>query len=253
MTPQPAADQPTSDGALPTASADRQVTTSEVAEVALPTTPETIEAVGTGPDVAISAVTPGNEIPPASVSADWTVQLPFSPAGARSNIIAEVAPISPIWVEPGLVITGVNGAPVDAIADIPAVLRDLNGGADVAPTIPVTFGTLNPASGEAVQRDWVVPVVQNVTLLDGTRFETVFAGTEWRTSVVEIDGSQQGGLELGDVITSYIPTGETIDQRDSLVKLFEREFDNGTDQFMFAVQRDGGLWVASLASDGTAE
>jgi len=253
VTPQPVADEPSPESVLPTASADRQIETSPVAEVALPTTPDTIEAVGTGPEVAISAVTPGNEVAPAPVAADWTVKLPFTPAGARSNIIAEAGPISPIWVEPGLVITGINGTQVDAIADIPAVLREQIGSNDVAPTIPVTFGTLNPASGETVQHDWVVPVVQNVTLLDGTRFETVFAGTGWRTSVVEIQTSQQGGLEIGDVITSYITTGETIDQRDSLVRLFEREFDNGTEQFMFAVQRDGGLWVASLASDGTTE
>ncbi len=256
-TPRPVIDQPTDSAALPEATANRTPATSEIAEVDLPSTPDTISAIGNGPEVEIAAVTPGNEIitePEVSeVEASWTVRLPFVAAGAQSNIIAEAGPVSPIWVEPGLVITGVNGVAVDAIADIAEVLRAEVGGGEVAPAIPVAFNTLNPASGEAVQHNWILPVVQSVTLEDGTRFETAFNGSGWSTSVVSLDPAQGGGLEMGDVITSYIPTGEVLDQRDSLAKLFEREFENGTEQFMFAVQRDGSLWVASLASTGTTE
>ena len=252
-TPRPVSDEPATGAALPEATTQRPVATSEIAEVALPSTPQTVEAIGNGPVVEISAVTPGNEIAQTQVAADWTVQLPFTPAGARSNIIAAAGPISPTWVEPGLVITGVNGVEIDAIADIAGVLQQQAGSDEVAPTIPVAFGTLNPSSGEAIQQNWILPVVQNVTLPDGTRFETVFAGSGWSTSVVELDAGQTGGLKVGDIITSYIPTGEVMDQRDSLVKLFEREYESGTEQFMFAVQRDGSLWVGSLASKGTTE
>lgn len=252
-TPRPVSEASATGAELPNVTANRPVATSEVAEVALPSTPDAVEAIGNGPVVEISAVTPGKELAPTQVEADWTVQLPFTAAGARSNIIASAGPISPTWVEPGLVITGVNDVAIDAIADIPGVLRQQAGSSDVAPTIPVAFGTLNPSSGEAIQHNWILPVVQNVTLLDGTRFETVYAGSGWSTSVVELNADQTGGLKVGDVITSYIPTGEVIDRRDSLVTLFEREFDSGTEQFMFAVQRDGSLWVASLASTGTIE
>jgi hypothetical protein len=65
--------------------------------------------------------------------------------------------------------------------------------------------------------------------------------------------SQSGGLEVGDVITSYIPTSETVDGPDTLFRIFNRESDNGAEQFMFAVQRNGSLWVASLAYAGAAE
>ena len=252
-TPRPVSEEPATGAALPEATTQRPVASSEIAEVALPSTPQQVEAIGNGPVVEISAVTPGNEVVQSQVSADWTVQLPFTPAGARSNIIAAAGPISPTWVEPGLVITGVNGVEIDAIADIAGVLQQQAGSDEVAPTIPVAFGTLNPSSGEAIQQNWILPVVQNVELPDGTRFETVFAGSGWSTSVVELSDGQTGGLKVGDIITSYIPTGEVIDQRDSLVKLFEREYDNGTEQFMFAVQRDGSLWVGSLASKGTTE
>ncbi len=252
-TPRPVSEEPATDAVLPETTNARPVATSEIAQVALPSTPQTVESIGNGPVVEISAVTPGNEIAPSQVASDWTVQLPFMAAGARSNIVASAGPISPVWVEPGLVITGVNGVEIDAIADIAGVLRQQAGSDEVAPTIPVAFGTLDPSSGEAVQHNWILPVVQSVALPDGTQFETVYAGSGWSTSVVELADGQTGGLKVGDVITSYIPTGEVIDQRDSLVKLFEREFENGTEQFMFAVQRDGSLWVGSLASKGTTE
>ncbi len=252
-TPQPAADQPVSGDVLTTA--NRPVEASEIAPVALPTTPENVESVGAGPAVEISAVTPGNELPPAAapVTGSWTVQLPFTAAGEQSNIVAEAGPISPVWVEPGLVIVAVNGIGIDAISDIPEALRQQIGDGEVAPTIPVAFNTIKPSTGDFVQYNWVVPVVQNVTLVDGTAFQTAFSGTGWTTTVVTLDQVEQGGLEVGDVITSYISTGETIDQRDSIMNIFERELADGTEQFSFAVQRDGGLWVASHTVSGAAE
>lgn len=254
-TPQPSADEPVAENALPTQAANRPVDTSEVATLALPTTPDTIENVGSGPVVEISAVTPGNEIitQTAEVSSEWSVQLPFTAAGEQSNIVAEAGPISPVWVEPGLLIIAVNGVNIEAISGISAALRQQIGDEEVGPTIPVAFNTIRPSTGEFVQYSWIVPVVQNVTLSDGTEFETVFSGTGWTTSVVDLAANQPGGLEVGDVISSYIPTGETIDQRDSLKTVFERELENGTEQFMFAVQRDGGLWVASHTATGAAD
>jgi tRNA A-37 threonylcarbamoyl transferase component Bud32 len=250
-TPQPAADQPVSGDVL--ATANRPVEASEIAPVALPSTPENVESVGSGPTVEISAVTPGNELAPATVSGSWTVELPFTAAGEQSNIVAEAGLISPVWVEPGLVIVAVNGIGIDAISDIPEALRQQLGDSDVAPTIPVSFNTIKPSTGDFVQYNWVVPVVQNVSLADGTAFQTAFSGTGWTTTVVEIDGVESGGLQVGDVITSYISTGETIDQRDSIMNIFERELANGTEQFSFAVQRDGGLWVASHTVSDAAE
>lgn len=250
-TPQPAADQPVSGDVL--ATANRPVEASEIAPVALPSTPENVESVGSGPTVEISAVTPGNELAPASVSGSWTVELPFTAAGEQSNIVAEAGLISPVWVEPGLVIVAVNGIGIDAISDIPEALRQQIGDGDVAPTIPVSFNTIKPSTGDFVQYNWVVPVVQNVSLADGTAFETAFSGTGWTTTVVALDGAESGGLQVGDVITSYISTGETIDQRDSIMNIFERELANGTEQFSFAVQRDGGLWVASHTVSDAAE
>jgi hypothetical protein len=98
-----------------------------------------------------------------------------------------------------------------------------------------------------------LPVIQEVTLTDGTEFETVFAGSGWLTKVAALTNEQEGGLRIGDVITSYIPTGETVSERDTLMTILDREISDGTEQFMFAVQREGSLWVASFAYEGATE
>jgi hypothetical protein len=117
----------------------------------------------------------------------------------------------------------------------------------------VTFTTNDPATGTQADQQWFLPVVQQVELEDGTRFETVFAGSGWQTTVVELPGNQSGGLEVDDVIMSYIPTSENVDGPDTLFNIFNRESEKGAEQFMFAVQRNGSLWVASLAYEGVAE
>ena len=233
------------------------------APVAFPDAPTLVSSVGNGPAVDIFAVTPGNEIIPElspveaaqrdGIAANWTVRLPFTPTNDASNVIAGVASVSPEWVMPGLEITGVNGTNITAINDISAVLRDQTAEEALTPTITVTFETRNPATGVVQDQLWFLPVVQEVQLADGTKFETVFAGSGWQTSVVELAESQSGGLEVGDVITSYIPTSEVVNARDTLFNIFNRESEKGAEQFMFAVQRSGSLWVASLAYPGASE
>lgn len=253
-TPQPAADASAA-VALPDVTANRPVADGDTAQVDLPSAPDVVADVGTGPSVEIAAVTPGNELvpEPEAFVVSWTVQLPFRAAGAQSNIIAEAAAVSPVWVQPGLVITSVNGTPIQAIADVPTVLNDTVAREDLEGTLAVTFGTLNPASGQQTNQEWIVPVIQKVELLNGVSFETTFAGGEWRTSVAELPEALTGGLEVGDVVRSYIPTAELLQAQDSLETILERELSNGTDQFMFAVERDGGMWVASLNYEGVGE
>lgn len=255
-TPRPVTEEPVIVTALPNQPATPPAADTETADVTLPDTPTTIAEIGAGPVVDIAAVTPGNELVPdlsGGIISNWSVQLPFTPAGAQSNIIAEAGPISPVWVQPGLVITGINGEPISAISDISGVLRTQTSEEELSPTIAVTFETLNPASGEVVDRQWVLPVVQEVALLNGAEFRTTFAGTDWVTTVAALPEGQEGALQIGDVIRSYIPTSEIVNDRDTLLSIFNRELQNGTDQFQFAVQRDGSLWVASLAYSGDVE
>ena len=256
VTPRPAVAEPVDSAEFPDQSANRPFADTETAEVALPATPENVAEIGAGPEVEIAAVTPGNELLPDlsdSLSASWTVQLPFVATGVTSNVIAEAGPVSPVWVQPGLVITEVNGTTVESITQIAGVLRQQTGEEELAPTIPVTFGTFNPTSGESVDHQWVLPVVQELGLSNGISFRTGFSGSEWVTTVAAMPSVQSGGLQVGDVIRSFIPTSEIVNDRDTLLSIFNRELGNGTDQFQFAVQRDGSLWVASLTYTGVVE
>lgn len=252
-TPRPDTAEPSANTEFPAQTDNRPTADADTAEVDLPATPDNVAAIGAGPEVEIAAVTPGNEIVPeitGTVEANWGVQLPFAPAGEQSNIIASAGAIAPVWVQPGLVITQVNGTPIEAIADIPDVVRAQTDTDLVSPTVAVSFDTLDPSTGTAERYSWILPVVQEVTLPDGSAFKTVFAGSDWKTSVSALGDGQNGGLKVGDVITSYIPTSEEITDRDTLFNLMEREVAAGTEQFMFAVQRDGSLWVASLNYEG---
>jgi len=259
-TPTLSADAPTVD-ALPQPSAAAPAADTQIGNVALPDAPDQIAAVGDGPSVDILAVTPGNEIVPepaaqpvpeasGDVSTAWTVRLPFTPAGDRSNVVAQATAISPVWVEPGIVITAVNGTPIEAINDIPEILRVTTPESALGPSMPVLFGTIDPATETAVSQPWVLPVVQNVTLGDGTSFEVFYAGSSWQTVVSDLPETQSGGLQEGDVISSYITTSEDVSDRLSIYDIFTREIESGVEQFTFAVQRDGSLWIASYTYGG---
>ncbi|WP_375254284.1 serine/threonine protein kinase [Yoonia sp.] len=233
-----------------------------IASFDLPDAPAIIATTGEGPVVDIFAVTPGNEIiedpaivepTVAEITSTWTVVLPFTPASETSNIIQSAGTVAPSWVAPGIAINSVNGTPISAINDIPAVLRDITPVDALTPTLPVTFSTTEPGTGIQSDQFWFLPVVQQLTLADGTQFETVFSGAGWRTTVSELAAGQTGGLQVGDVVTSYIPASEAIDGRDTLSDIFARERELGVSQFTFAVQRDGSLWVASLAYPGVPE
>ncbi len=252
-TPRPEVTEPAANAQLPDQVSSGPSADTETANVNLPGTPDAVAAVGTGPEVDIAAVTPGNELTPSGVQSTWSVQLPFSPTAPDSAVIGQIAPVSPVWVQPGLEITSVNGVLVDAIDDIPAVLRATSNTSVQSPSLNVTFGTRNPASGELLDREWVVPVVQETTLLNGVRFETVFAGSNWRTTVVEAPSELAGILEVGDLVVSFISTGEEVTGRDTLKDIFERELIAGTEVFLFAVERGDSTWASQLIYSGVQD
>lgn len=245
VTPHPVVVEPAASTVFPEQNITRPVADTETAVMAFPDTPDAIDAVGSGPTVDIAAVTPGNELPPEYIVSSWSVQLPFDAASPDSNVIGEIGEITPTWVRPGLEVTSVNGTAIDSISEISTTLLE-DQAADPGDTMQVAFGTRDPATGETAEHDWVMPVIYQVALLDGTRFQSAFAGSGWRTSVVEVPENVTTDLRTGDVMTAYIPTSENITDRDTLAKIIERELISGTDHLMFAVQREGSMWVASL-------
>ncbi|PUB17555.1 serine/threonine protein kinase [Yoonia sediminilitoris] len=239
--------------ALPNQTVIRPATDNATPNVALPGTPEAIADLGTGEGIeGISAVTPGNELLPSAVQTSWSVRLPFGANGADSNTIGFIAAISPVWVKPGLEITAVNGTPVASISEISEVLRETVTPGELS-QIEVSFGTLDPATSQVEEHQWAVPVVQETTLLNGARFETVAVGDKWRTTLVDVPAEMGDELFVGDVLEEYIPTGEAINGPGSIGTLIERELENGTTQFPFKVGRDGNLWLGFLNYAGRGE
>jgi len=245
--------EPDVTAALPVLADLRPAAQTDIATVTLPDTPDMVDAVGTGPVVDIAAIVPGNEVQPSAVTVSWTVDILFAAADDASNIIATTAPDAPVWAQAGLVITDVNGVDVTAISDIPAILRAGNDPLGDRRDLDVTFGTMTPATGQRATVQMRIPVVHVVTLSDGTVFETRFTDQAWQTVVTNVPSASRSGLQQGDIVTSYIPTAETLDTRDSLLGILTREIANGTDRFMFAVQRDGSMWVASVDYADAAE
>ena len=272
QTPTLASEAPAPD-TLPQAAGNVPSADTQIGDVTLPGSPDAIASVGDGPTVEILAVTPGNEIvqepevveepvetvtaapslAPAqgeAVASNWSVRLPFTAAGPNSNIIAAAGAVSPTWVEPGIVIVSVNGFPIESISQISDVLRLGTPEDSISATLPAMFGVSDPSTGDRTTQAWVLPVVQNVALADGTTFETAFAGSGWTTRVTGLATEQNGGLRVGDVVSSYIPESLAIDDRTTIADIFDRELANGVEQFTFAVQREGSLWIASYTYGG---
>lgn len=256
-TPRPTSVEPEANAALPNQPSNRPVADASTPEVALPGTPDAVASVGGGLDVeGIAAIVPGNEIieevvePPvvedAVVQVTWDVELPFSPATPGSNLVGDIAFISPTWVKPGLEITSVNGAPVQAIEDISLIVQSTTTDRE-ADRIEVVFGTVDAATGVAADNSWSVPVTQQTELENGLRFETAFNGSEWRTTVAEVPESLAAALQVGDVILSNLTTSEPVDGRNTIAEILERELSDGSGEFAFDVQRGDTRWLAPFS------
>ena len=249
VTPRPEIAEPATDAEFPDLSGNRPAADTESAEVALPPTPSSVSEIGTGPDVEIDAVAPGNELPAPVVDSNWAAQLPFEAEAPGSAVIGTAAMIAPVWVRPGIEIISVNGISVDSIDQIEPALRNAEG-AFPGETMELDFTFRDPANGAEAEGAWVVPVVQETTLRNGLVFTTAFDGSDWVTTVAEIPADVTTDLRVGDQLTLYIPTSESIETRDIIAAIVAREAVSGTEQMMFAVQREGSMWVASLNLDG---
>ena len=249
VTPRPEIAEPATESEFPDLSGNRPAADTETAEVALPPTPPSVSEIGTGPDVEIDAVAPGNELPAPVVDSNWAVQLPFEAEAPGSAVIGSAAMIAPVWVRPGIEINSVNGTEVGSIDQIASMLRNAEGEFP-GETMELTFGYRDPANDAAAEGSWVVPVVQETVLRNGVVFNTSFDGSDWVTTVAEIPADVTTDLRVGDELTLYIPTSENIETRDIIAAIVAREAVSGTEQMMFAVQREGSMWVASLNLDG---
>lgn len=219
------------------------------AVIALPDAPDAGAATSLpAPPAVVQAIAPAADAPSDGIVSEWLVDLPFAAQDAGSNIITDVVPDAPRWLRAGLAITAVNGTPITDIAQIMSVLYAGLGAASDNASLTAQIDTLDPVSGKTDSHDLTVPVLRRLSLGNGTTFESRYTDDAWRSVVVAVPAGDTGGLRVGDVLDSYIPTGQAITAADTLHQIFHSGPAAGADTFTFAVQRDGSKWVASITA-----
>ncbi len=148
--------------------------------------------------------------------------LPFSESADQPGIVARIGEDAPAWVQVGQQITAINGVPIDSFAQINPTLRSLENLGDLD-TVQAAFtveGTEDPQSANlAVVSGLVLPAgleLQMREIPDGTVRPIAITSQQAENSII-----------AGDVILTYLDTGEKIGVDISLDELLLREINKG--------------------------
>ncbi|MEM9248698.1 MAG: protein kinase [Pseudomonadota bacterium] len=221
------------------ARADAQTATlaAQAPEPAAPRTEARLVPAAVPPSLAGTEVLPDTPVVaapsgPQDVLSQWGIDLPFS-------------------TDSDVPLVSVNGIAVDALSQIDAVLRTsrtLGNETEVS----VRFGVRDPSGGGVLEQTIALPVIQRTALLNGMAFETRFSNGTWRTRLTSVAGGTETDMAPGDEIVGFMPTNTLIDTRTSLADVMRTEIDKGTTAFVFAVRRDGDMWVSGFDYDPAA-
>ena len=176
--------------------------------------------------------------------------LPFTLSPWQPGLVIEVTEEAPAWLTRNARIVSVDGQAVATNAEIAerfqaAEVKDSETFARVNVGIDTGLGTA------VTEQTMTVPTEKHTLLLNGLRFVTRDSGAGWTTEVTEVpDGSN---FKVGDMLVAYGSQMEMLNGQNSLQNVLERELENGTSSFSFAVRRDGEIWLetftlASLAN-----
>ncbi|EBA13241.1 hypothetical protein RCCS2_05129 [Roseobacter sp. CCS2] len=69
---------------------------------------------------------------------------------------------------------------------------------------------------------------------------------EGSVSVLRIEPGTQSQLRVGDILQTYVPTGESIGSISELSEIVNREQGYGLSVFPFSVVRNDMMWVVTL-------
>jgi len=180
------------------------------------------------------------------LQSNWSVEKPFTTGAGNTRITAATGD-APDWARAGTEIVAVNGTPVSTMEEFDEALR-----ASAIPQDAVSQPmqlTVKRGGAESTV-DWEPAIIQETQLSDGTVFMTRFNGEAWSTQVTTIaEGETE--LQVGDELIAYMSTSEPVVERTSLPSIFTRELQNGTEEFSFAVSRNGSMWVAYYTYNGS--
>ncbi len=167
--------------------------------------------------------------------------LPFSESADQPGIVARIGEDAPAWVQVGKQITAVNGVPIDSFAQINPTLRSMENLGDLD-SVQAEFtigGTEDPQSANlAVVSGLVLPAgleLQMREIPDGTVRPIAITSQQAENSIM-----------AGDVILTYLDTGEKIGVDISLDELLLREINKGDTKLNFIIDRGGKKWIAPI-------
>jgi hypothetical protein len=180
------------------------------------------------------------------LQSNWSVEKPFT-TGTNNTRITEATGDAPNWARAGTEIVAVNGTPVSNMIEFDEALRASATPQD-AVSQPMQLTVKRGGAESTVE--WEPAIIQETQLGDGTVFVTRFNGEAWTTRVTAI-AEGESELQIGDELIAYMSTSEPVIERTSLPSIFTRELENGTDEFSFAVSRDGSMWVAYYTYNGS--
>ncbi len=161
------------------------------------------------------------------------------------TLIAAVSGPMAEVLEPGQRVLSVNGFPIEALADFQRVVQATSD-YDVGDAVEITLGIQDPNTSDTFVRSVELLGVRQTMLLNGTEFETAREGEAWTTLVTAGSGNAETDLQRGDRIVALMPDNEVIEGEDGFSRVLQRELDEGTTQFNFAVLRDGEMWLAGM-------
>ncbi len=177
------------------------------------------------------------------------VRLPFVADAADPGRVLARLPWSPSWVEPGLRIVEINGAPVQDGASLAAMA---SGDADLskAAELNVIFGYVAASGADVIRKMETLPVVDRLELGNGLAFEMVRTPTGIQTVVAGLPEGVTSDLQVGDVLLVYSSTGETLGTETALADILGREMSKKVATYGFAVQREGSMATGSFQLPG---
>ena len=210
-----------------------------------PSLPDTVLEASSNPPPVVVPVAPDMHV----LTSTWSVELPFHSSGSASNIIGTVKGNAETWMQPGGAILAVNGTQITAISDIDTVLHETVELGD-STDILVEFEIGDMATGTTSSHKTTLPIIQEIRVLNGTRFQTVFVNGRWQTQVVANLDPASSDLKIGDILIADLTTSERFSTRDAIAVMINDRVAKGQEQFKFIVDRDGSNWFASLNLSG---
>ncbi|MGR3512408.1 MAG: serine/threonine protein kinase [Paracoccaceae bacterium] len=226
----------------------RSMSNSEPALVSAPSAPRaTAPASQATPAPAAPAPEPVATAPATpdvpSIVTRYVPVMPFTLSPWQPGVVISVPDGGPSWLTANARILSVNGQPVATNEEIQTAMMAAVP-QDSAGTAEVTIGFDTGLNTAVSERALSVTTEQHTLLLNGLQLVSRETGGTWVTQVS--DAPAASNFKVGDTLVSYVSTWEDLNGPDSLQTILDRELENGTSSFSFAVSRDGEIWIEAF-------